>query len=85
MPPTRPLALVPLCTSAVSRPSRPAPSATRCTDGLRPPTVLHHLNQLRMAGMVQILLSEEGERQFSPRYDGFENTIDLLKQFVQGE
>ena len=52
---------------------------------LRPPTVLHHLNQLRMAGMVQILLSEEGERQFSPRYDGFENTVDLLKQFVQGE
>ena len=52
---------------------------------LRPPTVLHHLNQLRMAGMVQILLSQEGERQFSPRYDGFENTIDLLKQFVQGE
>ena len=52
---------------------------------LRPPTVLHHLNLLRMAGMVQILLSEEGERQFSPRYDGFENTIDLLKQFVQGE
>lgn len=51
---------------------------------LRPPTVLHHLNQLRMAGMVQILFSEEGERQFSPRYDGFENTIDLLKQFVQG-
>jgi len=34
--------------------------------------------------MVQILLSEEGERQFSPRYDGFENTIDLLKHFVQG-
>jgi len=52
---------------------------------LRPPTVLHHLNQLRMAGMIQILLSEEGERQLSPRYDGFENTIDLLKQFVQGE
>jgi len=52
---------------------------------LRPPTVLHHLNQLRMAGMVQILLSEEGERKFSPRYDGFENTIDLLKLFVQGE
>jgi len=51
---------------------------------LRPPTVLHHLNQLRMAGMVQILLSEEGERQFSPRYDGFENTVDLLKHFVQG-
>lgn len=52
---------------------------------LRPPTVLHHLNQLRMAGMVQILLSKEGERQYSPRYDGFENTIDLLKLFVQGD
>ena len=52
---------------------------------LRPPTVLHHLNQLRMAGMVQILLSEDGDRQYSPRYDGFENTIDLLKNFVQGD
>ena len=52
---------------------------------LRPPTVLHHLNQLRMAGMVQILLSEEGDRQFSPRYEGFDNTIDLLQHFVQGE
>lgn len=52
---------------------------------LRPPTVLHHLNQLRIAGMVQILLSEEGERQFSPRYEGFDNTIDLLRHFVQGD
>ena len=52
---------------------------------LRPPTVLHHLNQLRMAGMVQILISAEGERQFSPRYDGFKNTTDLLEHFVQGD
>jgi len=52
---------------------------------LRPPTVLHHLNQLRMAGMVQIIINDEGERQFSPRYEGFDNTIDLLQHFVQGE
>ena len=35
----RPTALVPTWTSAVSRPSCPAPSATRCTVGVRPPTV----------------------------------------------
>lgn len=52
---------------------------------LRPPTVNHHLNQLRLAGMVQVFLSSSGERKFSARYEGFDNTQDLLNQFVRGE
>ncbi len=36
---------------------------------LRPPTVNHHLNQLRLAGMVQVFLSTSGERKFAARYE----------------
>ena len=52
---------------------------------LRPPTVNHHLNQLRLAGMVQIFLSPSGERKFSARYEGFDDTQILLNRFVRGE
>ena len=52
---------------------------------LRPPTVNHHLNQLRLAGMVQIFLSPSGERKFSARYEGFDDTQILLNNFVRGE
>ncbi len=52
---------------------------------LRPPTVNHHLNQLRLAGMVQVFLSTSGERKFAARYEGFDNTQDLLNRFVRGE
>ena len=51
---------------------------------LRPPTVNHHLKQLRLAGMVQVFLSTSGERKFSARYEGFDDTQDLLSQFVRG-
>lgn len=52
---------------------------------LRPPTVNHHLNQLRLAGMVQIFVSASGERKFSARYEGFDDTQDLLNRFVRGD
>ncbi|MGI6260188.1 MAG: ArsR/SmtB family transcription factor [Anaerolineaceae bacterium] len=52
---------------------------------LRPPTVNHHLNQLRLAGMVQVFLSSSGEKKFAARYEGFDNTQDLLNRFVRGE
>lgn len=52
---------------------------------LRPPTVNHHLNQLRLAGMVQIYLSPSGERKFSARYEGLDDTQQLLDQFIRGE
>lgn len=52
---------------------------------LRPPTVNHHLTQLRLAGMVQIFLDADGERKYAARYEGFEDTQELLNRFVRGE
>ncbi|MFZ3070010.1 MAG: winged helix-turn-helix domain-containing protein [Anaerolineaceae bacterium] len=52
---------------------------------LRPPTVAHHLMELRMAGMVQITITTEGERHYATRYEGFEANQDLLNRFVRGE
>ena len=52
---------------------------------LRPPTVNHHLNQLRLAGMVQVYLDSSGEKKYAARYEGFEDTQDMLNRFVRGE
>jgi len=52
---------------------------------LRPPTVNHHLMELRMAGMVHVIISSEGERFYATRFEGFESTQDLLKRFVSEE
>lgn len=52
---------------------------------LRPPTVNHHLNQLRLAGMVHVFLDPDGEKKFAARYEGFDDTQDLLNLFVRGD
>ena len=52
---------------------------------LRPPTVNHHLTQLRMAGMVQVNITASGERKFAARHEGFDDTRDLLNAFIRGE
>ncbi len=49
---------------------------------LRPPTVVHHLNILRLAGLVQILISEGGERCYAIRKDGVARTIQQLDQYL---
>jgi DNA-binding transcriptional ArsR family regulator len=51
---------------------------------LRPPTVNHHLNELRIAGLVHIIISQEGERQFATRYDGVDAMHDLLSRYLHG-
>lgn len=51
---------------------------------LRPPTVNHHLNELRIAGMVQTTVSHEGERQYATRYDGVDALHDLLNRYLHG-
>ena len=38
-----------VCTSDVSRPSRVAPSATRCVDGVRPPTVRYTASRVSIS------------------------------------
>lgn len=52
---------------------------------LRPPTVNHHLNQLRLAGMVHVFLDPDGEKKFAARYEGFDDTQNLLNLFVRGD
>ena len=52
---------------------------------LRPPTVTHHLRELRLAGLVRVTVSPEGDRYYTTRYEGLEATQDLLKRFIQGD
>jgi DNA-binding transcriptional ArsR family regulator len=52
---------------------------------LRAPTVVHHLMALRMAGLVQVTVSKNGERHYSTRLEGFDNAQDLLVKFVNGD
>ena len=52
---------------------------------LRPPTVNHHLMELRMAGMVHVIISAEGDRYYATRFEGFESTYEQLTRFVSEE
>lgn len=49
---------------------------------LRAPTVIHHLNALRLAGMVEITLHEEGDRGYSLRREALDNALALLQAFL---
>ena len=52
---------------------------------LRPPTVIHHLNQLRLAGLVYLTVSPEAERRYKVRLDGVDETVHDLNQFLSGD
>jgi DNA-binding transcriptional ArsR family regulator len=52
---------------------------------LRPPTVIHHLNQLRLAGLVRLTVSPETERRYEVRMDGVDDTVHHLNQFLSGD
>ncbi len=52
---------------------------------LRPPTVIHHLNQLRLAGLVRLTVSPETERRYEVRMDGVDTTVLNLNQFLSGD
>ncbi|MGI6250194.1 MAG: ArsR/SmtB family transcription factor [Anaerolineaceae bacterium] len=52
---------------------------------LRPPTVAHHLRELRIAGVVQVIVDPDSETQYATRFDGFETVQDLLTHFVHGD
>jgi len=49
---------------------------------LRPPTVIHHLHTLRLAGLVYITLSAEDQRRYTARLDGVALTFKTLKTFL---
>ena len=51
---------------------------------LRPPTVIHHLNNLRLAGLVLVTVSPETERRYAIRTNGLKDTIDNFQDFLSG-
>ncbi len=44
---------------------------------LRPPTVIHHLNILRLAGFVLVTISTNTERRYAARMDGILDQQDI--------
>ncbi len=49
---------------------------------LRPPTVIHHLNALRLAGLVEITLHPEHERGYTLRREALNDVFALLADFL---
>lgn len=52
---------------------------------LRPPTVIHHLHNLRLAGLVQVTVSPESDRRYAIRREGVGETLNKLQGFLSGE
>ncbi len=52
---------------------------------LRPPTVIHHLNNLRLAGLVKVTVSPENDRRYAVRMAGIETTVDNFQDFLSGD
>ncbi len=52
---------------------------------LRPPTVIHHLNHLRLAGMVLVTVSSGAERRYAIRIKGVETSMHHLQSFLSGD
>ncbi len=50
---------------------------------LRPPTVVHHLNTLRLAGLVEVSLHGESERAYSLRRETLRHAITSLNNFIE--
>ena len=50
---------------------------------LRPPTVIHHLSALRLAGLVQITIQAEGERRYALRVEAVETALRHTRSFLK--
>lgn len=49
---------------------------------LRPPTVVHHLQSLRLAGLVEIRLTADEKRRYAARSQGVQQAVLSLDQFL---
>jgi len=52
---------------------------------LRAPTVTHHLSDLRLAGLVHIMVKEHKERRYTARVEAVKELNELLEDFLQCE
>lgn len=48
---------------------------------LRPPTVIHHLNELRIATLVE-LSTDKGDKRYAVRRQALDSTFELLRSFL---
>jgi DNA-binding transcriptional ArsR family regulator len=65
----------------VDQPMTPSQLSRRLR--LRNPTMTHHLNALRLAGLVRLLVDEAGERRYTVRAEAVEDTFSGLKRFLE--
>ncbi len=49
---------------------------------LRPPTVIHHLNTLRLAGLVHISLQADGERRYALRLEALQANLNGVQSYL---
>ena len=49
---------------------------------LRAPTVTHHLNLLRLAGLVYLTLGEKGKRRYEARPEAVDEAFEILRVFL---
>jgi DNA-binding transcriptional ArsR family regulator len=50
---------------------------------LRAPTVTHHLNALRLAGLVRLTLYPSGEKRYTTRLEGIASTFTHLEDYLE--
>lgn len=65
----------------LEEPLTPAELARRLR--LRPPTVIHHLQILRLAGLVLVDLEQQGVRNYATRADGIEDILANFDDFLK--
>ncbi len=51
---------------------------------LRPPTVIHHLRNLRLAGLIFVTISPKSEQRYAVRLEGLNSTTKLLEAYLAG-
>lgn len=52
---------------------------------LRPPTVVHHLHILRLAGLVLVTVAPKTERRYTIRQEGLDATLINFQDFLSGD
>jgi DNA-binding transcriptional ArsR family regulator len=49
---------------------------------LRPPTVIHHLKLLRLAGLVHVIVSDKDEKRYASRLESLKGIYTTLEDFL---
>jgi DNA-binding transcriptional ArsR family regulator len=50
---------------------------------LRAPTVIHHLSALRLAGLVHLIMDNEGEKRYAARLEAVPGIFTSLGKYLQ--